>query len=116
MSKKEYWSVDDEDYEYESLSDLLDANPEIKSGDTVYVGEAKPPNPHHLVSAMDVVNIMSDRALDIADEHACDYPNVTDEAYEELDRFLHDWVTKNCSPNFFVIKNSQEYKVTIDDI
>jgi hypothetical protein len=114
--RKKYWSIDNEDYTHESLSDLIDANSELEPGCIVYVGEARYLESYHLIRSVDVVDIIAERTLDIVGEHAIDYPDVTLDARVKLDKLLNDWIAKNCPPNFYTIENVKEYKITVEDI
>lgn len=110
------WSDNDEDFEYESLEDLLASNDELKAGDTVYMGEAIPPKADDLVRTYDVIDAMSDRAYDMVGEHADGFPDVSDEAVAELKNFLVGWVNKHCQIYFWEVKNSKPYVITAEDM
>lgn len=112
---RECWSLDEMNF-CNDLHDLLDSNDELKTGDVVYVGEAHYPKPEHLCSADDIIGMIGDRAWDIGDEHAEDYPNVSREAVQELDDLLEAWIMKHCPPNFYQVENVREYVLTKEDL
>jgi len=103
------WSVDKEDFNSITLGDLLDDNDELRAGDTVYVGDATIPKTSHLCDAGDVIDTMRDRASDIGGEYAEDYPNVSNEAEAELNKFLSEWIGKHAHPTFYTVSNVRPY-------
>lgn len=113
---KECWSVDEENFRYDSLQDLLDSNDELQAGDVVYVGNAKHPKPEQLCDADDIIEMMKDRAWDIVGEYAEDYPEVSDEAHKELDDFIKSWIMKHCPPDFYTVTDVREYILTKEDL
>lgn len=113
---KQCWSANGEDFNYKSLRDLLDSQSDLAPGDVVHVGEAAYPETRQLIDAEDVMDQMTDRAWDIAGEYAMDYPDVSKEALAELDQLLEAWITKHCPPEFFIVKNAKEYKLTAADM
>lgn len=109
------WSVNNEEFNYLTLGDLLDSNEELNAGDTIYVGEAKHPGARELCDADDVIETMGDRASDIAGEYADSYPDVTDEAKAELNAFLSSWIEKHASPGFYSVHNARPHILSADD-
>jgi hypothetical protein len=115
-TQKIVWSRNGEDFNYDSLGDLIDSEGgDIEAGDTVSFGVAVSPSAN-FVSADEVIDMIGDRAYDIAGEHADDFPCVTDEAKSELSSFLTEWQAKHCVPTFWTVRNVKEYKVTAEDI
>jgi hypothetical protein len=114
-TKQECWSANQEDFIYETLGDLLDANDELEAGSTVYVGEAESPSYKQLCSADDVIEMMGERAYDVGGEWAEDFPDVTKEAVQELDALLLAWMQKHCHINFWTVNNVKPYVLTEED-
>lgn len=112
---KQCWSANGEDFNYQSLRELLDSH-DLNAGDVVHVGEADHPETRQLIDAEDVIEQMTERAWDIAGEYAMEYPDVSKEAKDELERLLEAWITKHCPPEFFTVKNSVEYTLTTADV
>lgn len=109
------WSVDEEDFNSITLGDLLDNHEDLKVGDIVYVGDATTPIYSHICDAGDVIDTMRDRASDIGGEYAEDYPNVSSEAEEELNKFLSVWIGKHAHPTFYTVSNIRPYVLGADD-
>lgn len=114
-TKRECWSVNEEDFQYEHLGDLLAENDELQVGNTVYVGEAVKPELSHFCDADDVITMMGERAYDIGGEWAEDFPDCTKEAEKELDALLLAWMEKHCTVNFWTVKNIKPYVLTESD-
>lgn len=115
-SKEAAWSHNNEDFNHDSLGDLLDNHgDDLKPGDTVYVGDAERPTMGELCSADDVIETMADRANDIAGEYAEDFPDVTKEAKDELNALLVAWMEKHCNVNFYTVTNVKPYVLTAAD-
>lgn len=114
-TNKECWSEDEENFNCDSLSELLSNNDELKAGDTVYVGEAIPPNVEHLCDADDVIEMISDRAYDMAGEHGDDCASVDEKAKAELNALLAAWIEKHCNLNFWTVKNVKRHVLTTED-
>ena len=114
----ECWSDDvNEDFNYDSLADLLDSNHELAVGDTVYVADAVIPDPATYIDADDILEQMGERASDECGEYAEDYPDVTDEAKQSLEAFLKGWARKHCTPtNFYTVSKVREYILTAGDL
>lgn len=112
---QECWSRDEEDFNYQSLDDLLGTFDELKPGDIVYVGAAVTPELKSLCDADDVMEIMGERAYDIAGEHADDYPGAGEEAQRALDGLLAGWIAEHCPPNFWTVQNIKPYVLCAED-
>lgn len=115
-AKKECWSWDEENFNYLSLQDLLDTRDELKPGDVVFVGEAKPPKLARLCDAEDVIDTIHDRAYDIAGDYAEDCAAVSDDAKAELNALLEGWIKRHCNLNFWEVVNIRQYVITADDL
>jgi hypothetical protein len=113
-----WWSVDEENYNYSSLEELLDAEWDqfeyLKEGSVVYYGEIKLPSTS-FIDADDIVEMISERAYEDGGEYADNYPNCSDEDLKELSDFIIAWQAK-FTPRFFTIKKSKEYTLTKEDI
>lgn len=114
--KRMCWSSDEENFRYDTLSELLDSNDELVAGSVVYVGEAVVPRLSQLCDADDVMEIMRDRADEIAGEYADGYPDVTSEAERELNDLLQSWMAKHCQPHFYTVKDIKPYVLTEEDV
>lgn len=113
---KQCWAANGQDFNFESLLDLLESHPDLIAGDVVQVGQACHPDSSQLVDADDVMEQMTDRAWDIAGEYAMGYPDVSKEAKDELDALLRAWIEKHCPPDFYTVKDSTEYTLTESDV
>jgi hypothetical protein len=114
--QKECWSRDEENFNYLSLSDLLDTYDELKPGDVVFVGDAKPPRLRHLCDADDVCDMIADRAYDIGGDYAKDCADVSPGAKAELNALLEGWIKKHCNLNFWEVVNVRQHEITADDL
>lgn len=115
-AKKECWSADEENFRYDSLAELLDNHENLLAGNTVYVGEAHVPAYKQFCDADDVIQMMGERAYDIAGEYAEDFPDVTEEATAELNALLLAWMETHCPVNFWTVKNVKPYVITEADV
>lgn len=111
----ECWSADEEDFNAQSLGDLLDAHDELTIGSNVYFGEAVHPDISKLVDPDDIIDTMADRAYDIAGEYADGYPSVSAEDKAELATLLDAWINKRARPTFYTVKNVQSRVLTEHD-
>jgi hypothetical protein len=112
---KKYWSVDAENYEYDSLGDLLNAN-DLTVGDIAYVADAIPVQVSELIDVDDILECLSEHAYEIAGEATEDYPDVSKQAQQQLQDLLEAWVTEHCPPNFYTVARSEQYIITSEDI
>jgi hypothetical protein len=119
MSEKRIvWSPNDEDYNCESLGEVLDylgGDEVVQPGRTVYFGEAVE-GTYSRVTAADILDMIGDRAYDEGGEHAEDFPNVSDEAKAELELFLIQWQTKHCTPTWWTVPKTEQYVITAEDL
>lgn len=116
--KEEVWSVDEEGFSCSSLGELIDNNADILTiGRTVYAGTADRPTMRQLCDADDIIEMMSERAYEIAGEYADGFPDVDQEAKDGLNALLAAWMEKHCSYiNFYAVSNIREYVLTADDL
>lgn len=115
-STEECWSANEEDYNSTSLGELLDRNDHLVVGDTVWRAEATAPGARELFDANDAMEMMRDRACDIAGEYGDDYPNVSDHDVAELNALIVAWIDRNAPPSFYTVTNPQPYILTADDL
>lgn len=112
------WSLDDEVYLHDSLQSLIDAHNDVLTvGSTVWVGNVKRPVLSELCDAQDVIDGICDRAMDLAGEYADGYPAVSQEAKDELQQLLENWLSKHAGqPSFITVTDSREYVITANDM
>lgn len=115
-SGKECWSADEENFQYDSLAELLDCHIDLIAGSIVHSGDAETPSYKQLCDADDVIEMMGERAYEIAGEHADSFPDVTDEATAELNALLLAWMEKHCAINFWTVKNVKPHVITDADL
>ncbi len=113
---KQCWSLNDEGFSHDSLSELLDNYPDLKAGAQVFTGMAVYPALSRLIDSDDVIDQMGDRAYDIAGEYADGYPDVSTENKAELDALLEGWIKKACPPDFYEVRDVRTYVITEQDI
>lgn len=116
--KSKVWSVDGDEFCYESLHRLVDSNiGQFDVGDTVYFGTARPPRFSEFCDASDVIELITDRGNDFGGEYADGFmDDVSDEAERELTKLLEEWMRANVTVNFFQISDVREYVLTEDDL
>jgi len=111
----ETWSANEELFNCDSLGELLDENDDLEVGATVWKGEKIPIKTAGYVDAGDVIEMLGERAYDDVGEFAEDWPDVPDEARQELDSLLSEWISKHCIATFYRVRNVVEYKLTPED-
>lgn len=116
LGADECWAVNEEEFKYSSLGELIDSNDDLEVGFIVWRGEARVPAAARLIDSDDVLETMGDRASDIAGEFADGYPDATTEARAELDSMLSKWIGKWCPPAFYEVENVKPYTLTADDL
>lgn len=114
---QECWSIDNECFNAVCLGELVDSNSDdIVVGTVVYKGDAVSADISSLLSAEDIVEMLSERAYDEYGEAAEDYPDVSKEEMAELDKLLQGWIEKCCKPTFYSVRNVKEYVITEEDL
>ena len=64
----------------------------------------------------DIIEIMRDRACDIAGDAAEDFPDVSDAAASELEGFLDAWAEKHCKAQFWTNSGCADAEhIAVDD-
>ena len=105
--KRTVYSLDDEFYNYEDEWEVVEAAKDNEQ--TIYYqGEVKPVLPKHLIDANDIIEMLAERAYDVAGEIAEDYAtDVSNKAGKELDAFLYKWIEKYAPIYFYQVENVQ---------
>ncbi len=121
MSEQEQetvWSVDGDEFCYESLHCLIDSNiGNFDVGDTVYFGTARKPPLSNFCDASDVIELITDRGNDFGGEYADGFmDDVSDEAERELTKLLEEWMEANVTVNFFRVFDVRKYVLTEEDL
>lgn len=113
----EAWSIDEENYCYDSLYDLIENNcEELVVGQKIHFGRAVKPAYSHLCDADDIIEMMSERAYEIAQDYADNFPDVDKDAIAELNAALQAWQEKHCPISFYTVHDSKEYILTAEDL
>ena len=110
------WSVTSEDFEEESLSNLIIANDWLRAGDIVYVGEKKTIRLGDLVDANDVLLIMTQRSTAFAGAAADGYPGVGETQKNILNAALRGWIALCCPPEFLGVEKIRRHTLTDADL
>lgn len=112
----ECWSLDGEEFNYDSLGDLLDARgDEVRPGHKVWRGTAKHPSMTDLADAERVIEDIGERAHDFGGEYADGYPEVSPEHKAKLQALLEQWLAECPSPRFYQVTNAVPYVLTDSD-
>lgn len=133
----EKWSLngDNGSWDYDSLADLIkdhyghsrdSAGPmgcdeDLNVGSTVYRAiECKDDPAGFLPDASDITEHMYEQASSSdAGEWADQYPDLDDEAKEDLEKALEPlkaWARKHCQPDFFTVQDILPYTITPEDV
>jgi len=118
MSELEAWSTNNEDFNYNSLDDLVNSNSgELEVGQVVYVGEGRRPKLSELCDADDVIEMMQNRAYDIGGEYADGFmDDISAEEKQALNDLLQTWMEKHVSIDFYTVHDVREYVLTEEDL
>ncbi len=112
----ECWSANDEDFDSDTLDELLDRNDHLRPGDVVYVGESRHPDPAKYMDADGVLDEVASQGYDDGGKYAEDYPGeVSEEAKSQLNGFLRSWLRTHCAPSFYSVPKSRPYTLTAAD-
>lgn len=101
-----------EDFDAESLSNLIIAHDWLQAGHTVHVGEKGPVVLSKLIDADDIILLMNQRAQALAGTNADGYPGVTDTEKKILDGALRGWIALCCPPEFLGVQNIRRHTLT----
>jgi hypothetical protein len=110
------WSTVNEGFEAETLSNLIIANDWLRAGDIVYVGEKKAIKLSDLISADDILVLMSQRATALAGDAADGYPNITPKQKDLLSAAVWGFIALACPPDFLGVQNIRRHSVTDLDL
>lgn len=105
-----------EDFDAESLSNLIIANDWLRAGDIVHFGEKRAIALNELIDADDIILLMNQRAQALAGAAADGYPGVTDTEKKILNGALRGWIALCCLPKFFGIEGIRRHTVTDADL
>lgn len=112
----ECWSLDGEEFNYDSLGDLLDARgDEVRPGHKVWRGTAKHPSMTDLADAERVIEDIGERAHDFGGEYADGFPEVSPEHAAKLQALLEQWLAECPSPRFYQVTNAVPYVLADTD-
>lgn len=113
---KECWSVDGEEFNFDSLGELLDSRgDDLRPGQKVWRGTAKGPAMADLADADNVIEDIATRAYDFGGEFADGFPEVTPEHKAKLQTLLEQWLAECPSPRFYQVTNAKPYVLSCDD-
>lgn len=113
---KECWSFNNEDYNYDSLAELMDSHGyEMSPGHTVWRGIAERPPISSLIDVEGVIENIGERAYEICGEYAEDYPDVSAEHQAKLKALLEAWLAECPAPTFYTVKDAQAYILRPED-
>lgn len=114
-AKEQSWSLNGEEYAWDSLAELINEE-DVKEGDVVWRGTPCRPDPAEYIEAHDVIDCIAERGFEDAGEFAEGYPNVSEEARNQLEALLSAWAREHCQPSFFLIEDGAKYTVTAEDV
>jgi hypothetical protein len=115
---EECWSLDEAEFRYSSLCDLIDCNDgELHVGQTVYVADQVPADYESFFDADDLVDRLAEVAYDNHGEYAEGWPpTIKQEAKDEFNAFVAAWIEKHCPPSFYGVENVRPYTLTEEDL
>lgn len=109
------YSINEEEYCYDNLSDALVAleeNDGFVAGAVIHEGDAHKEPPSHYFDIDRLFEDMGERACDECGEWAEDFPDVSKEKVKELEKLIADWLDANIAVNFYTVKNVQPIVIT----
>jgi hypothetical protein len=113
---KQVWSKDEENFNCDSLSELI-RDYDLISGNEVWFGAAYSPSPIRFIDADSIIEYAQERAYDDFGDYAEDFLNgVTDEEKKNLNDFLREWLERNADVTFYSVTDQEKYKITNEDI
>lgn len=80
-----------------------------KAKGTVYTARNRPIEADEIVSADNVCEDWHERAYDLVGEAAEDYPSLTSEQMERLEKLLADFVRECCPPEMWAAEDVEEH-------
>ncbi|WP_110644100.1 hypothetical protein [Salinicola sp. CPA57] len=113
----ECWSLNEEEYRWTSLEELIDDNDDLEAGTTVYRADpVRHTGGGYIDNSADVIERMGEQAYDQVGEFADDYPNPSPEAMRLLESFMKSWADEHCPPSFYAVENSRSYVIQQSDL
>lgn len=115
---EECWGLDDCEFRYSSLCDLIDSNSgELEAGQVVYFAEQVPADTSIFFDADGLIERLNEAAYDNHGEYAEDWPGtVKQKAKDQFNAFLDKWIEKNCPATFYGVRNIKPYTLTAEDL
>ncbi len=117
---EECWSSDGEDFNNDFCSMLDNLRGEYEDseilGIKVYKAEAHVADPTNFFDMDYFLEALGENAWDSHSEYAQDWPDPSAEAKKRLEKYIHNWLKKECVCNFWHVKNVQEYLITKEDL
>ena len=116
---KEFWSIDEESYNYDSLHDLILDKNYLVVGDTVYKGRFINLTPEDIISSSDLYDIVYNRMYDYVGEFADNF-DILNEDMNSVVELLHKAIEKNGVGAYWKPVsqggNFEEYIITEHDV
>lgn len=116
MQNEIYWSIDNSNFSYYDIDDLLNSNDHLIPGDVIFFGYKSNTYPSQFFDVHNLIEDMGNSAYDEFDELADDFPNMSKEKIKELNSLISNWLDHNVHINFFKIVNSEKYIITEQDV
>jgi hypothetical protein len=88
----------------------------LRAGDIVYVADKVSTALSRLIDADDIIEMLHERAADVAGEGAEDYPDVTEDEKKTLEAAIHGWIAMCCPPKFWGVENVRKHVLTEADL
>lgn len=115
--KNKVWSEDDENFNYESIGELLEQGfNDLEPGCTVSFADKDEVETKQLVSIHWILEEIQERAYDIGGDRAEGlFYGVEDRAKRDLQDMIVKWLDDNVGISFYGVKNVEEYVLTEQD-
>jgi hypothetical protein len=113
------WSTDEENYNFDSLEEAIEAMDDPQPGDAVYEGEVVQRAASHYLPKIEwLFEQMEEKAGDDAGEHAEDWPGsgLTDDGCKALEDGIKALVDEHVRVNFYTVANVQRIELTAEMI
>ena len=116
-----FYSIDDESYNFENLGDLFDALDEdgcLEVGAAYFEANCRRMTAQDVVPVGWLLDAIGERMHDEVGEAAADFPNVSQQAKDELQKLLSDWIEKHDNPGSYwtIVGKARRKVVTEDDL
>lgn len=112
------YSANDEDFNYQEISELLNDYPDFEVGDIIYKAEAWKPSLTNMIDVDDILDLVYDRAYDIGGEYAEDWiyqVGGDKELRVKIEQSLKRLGKKFPEVTFYNVGKSEEYILTEKD-